>query len=72
MILLPELDIDISHHVISKVVTNIEALNFPKLAKLLEDIFIEVFKVLLDPAGLNWLALGINPWGDHVRALVHI
>lgn len=57
---------------ISKVITDIEAFNLPKLAELLKYILIKILKVLLDPAGINGLPLGIHSRRDHVRPLVHV
>jgi len=36
------------------------------------DILVKIFKMLLHLVGINWLALSINPRGDHVRALIHV
>lgn len=44
MFLLSELNVDITNHVVSKVIANIEALNFSVLPKLLKQIFIEFLK----------------------------
>jgi len=72
LIFLPELDIDIAYHVISKVVADIEVLNLTKFAQFFKDVLIKIFKMLLHLARINWLALSINPRGDHVRALIHV
>jgi len=72
LIFLPELDIDIAYHVISKVVADIEVLNLTKLAQLLIDVLIEILKMLLHLLRINRLALSINPRGYHIRALIHV
>lgn len=72
LIFLPELDINIADHVIRKVITDVEGLDLAKLAQFLKDILIEIFKMLLHLAGINWLALSINPRSNHIRALIHI
>jgi hypothetical protein len=72
LLFLPELDIDIANHVVSKVVTYIQGLNLTKLAQLLVDVLIEVLKVLLHLLRSNSLALGINSRGDHIRSLIHV
>ena len=69
---LPELDIHIAYHVVSKVITDIEGLNLTKLAQLLIDILIEILKVLLHLFRINRLALSIDSWCDHIRALIHV
>lgn len=72
LLFLPELDIDIPDHVVSKVVTHIQGLNLAELAQLLVDILIEVLKVLLHLLWSNSHTLGINSRGDHIRPLVHV
>lgn len=72
LVLLPELNIHVSNHVVSKVVTDVEALDLTELAELLEDVLVEVLEVLLDLVGVDRLALGVHSGGDHVRALVHV
>jgi hypothetical protein len=69
---LPELDIDIPNHVVSKVITNIQILNLAKLAQLLINVLIEVLKMLLHLLRINGLALSINSRGYHIRALIHV
>ena len=69
---LPELDIDIPNHVVSKVVADIEVLNLTKLAQLLIDVLVEILKMLLHLLRINRLALSINPRGYHIRALIHV
>jgi hypothetical protein len=69
---LPELDIDIAYHVVSKVIADIQILNLTKLAQFFIDALIEVLKVLLHLLGINRLALGINSRGYHIRALIHV
>ena len=72
LLFLLEVDIDIAHHVISQIVTDIEAFNLPKLGELLEYVLIEIFKMFLDFFRVDWLALAVYAGGDHVRSLVHI
>lgn len=78
MLFLPELHVYITDHVISQIVTNVQAFNFSILAELLKKIFIEILVVLLDPARINVLGgeLGVGAHArgrsDHVGALVHV
>lgn len=72
LVFLLELDVHIADHVISKVVTNVEALNFSKLGELFEDVFIEVLKVFLDLSRVDRLPLGVYARGYHVGPLVHV
>jgi hypothetical protein len=69
---LPELDIDIPYHVVSKVVADIQVLNLTKLAQLLIDVLIKVLKMLLHLLRINGLALSINTRCYHIRALIHV
>lgn len=69
---LPELDIHIPYHVVSKIVTDIQILNLTKLAQLLIYVLIEVLEMLLHLLRINRLALSINARGYHVRALIHV
>ena len=72
LILLPELNIHVSNHVIGKVVTDVKVLDLTELAQLLEYVLVEVLEVLLDLAGVDGLALRVHSGGDHIRALVHV
>lgn len=72
LILFPELDVDVADHVVSEVITDVEALDLTELAEFFKDVFVEVLKVLLDLPRVDGLALGVNARGDHVRALVHV
>ena len=71
-ILLAELDVDVSDHVVSKIIADVEALDVAELRELLEDILVEVFEVLLDLARVERLAVRVDAGGNHVRALVHV
>lgn len=57
---------------ISEVITNIEAFNITILRQLFKQILIEFFKVVLDPARVDGLAVDVDAGSDHVRALVHV
>lgn len=72
LLLFPVLNINIAHHVVSQVVTDIKRLNFSIFAEFLKQIFIEVLKVLLNPTRIDGIPLRINTRGDHIRALVHV
>ena len=72
LILFLKLNIDVANHVISKVVTNVEAFNLAKLAEFLKEILEEILKVLLDLARVEGLAICIDTGGDHVGSLVHV
>lgn len=67
-----ELDVDVPHHVIGKVVTHIEALDLPELVELLEYVLVEVLEMLLDLPGVDGLPLGVHAGGDHIGPLVHV
>jgi hypothetical protein len=69
---LPELDIDIAYHVVSKVIADIQVLNLTKLAQFLIDVLKEVLKMLLHFLGINGLTLSVNSRGYHIRALIHV
>jgi hypothetical protein len=69
---LPELDIDIAYHVVSKVIADIQVLKFTKLAQFLIDVLIEILKVFLHLLRINRLTLSINSRGYHIRALIHV
>jgi len=69
---LPELDIDIPNHVVSKVVADIQVLDLTELAQLLMDVLIEVLKMLLHLLRINRLALSIYSRGYHIRTLIHV
>lgn len=70
--LLSELDVDIADHVVSQVVTHVEALDLAVLAELLKQVLVELLKVLLHGARIDWLALCIDAGGNHVGTLIHI
>lgn len=72
MVLLLELDIDVANHMVGEVVADVEALDLAELAKLLEDVLVEVLEMVLNLAGIDGLPLGIDAGGDHVGALVHV
>lgn len=72
LILLLELDVDISDHVVGEVVADVEALDFAEFAELLEDVLVEILEMLLDLGGVDRLALGVDAGSDHVGALVHV
>lgn len=73
MLFLPELNINITNHVISQIVTNIQAFNLSIFAQLLKKILIKILEVLLDLAGVHRLALRVKSGGDSVvKALVHV
>lgn len=57
---------------VGEVIADVEALDLPEFAELLEDILVEVLEVLLDLTRFNGLALGVHAGCDHVRALVHV
>lgn len=67
-----ELNVDVSNHVVGKIVANVEALDLPKLAQLLEDILVEILEMFLDLSRVDWLPLRVYSWGNHVRPLVHV
>lgn len=72
VVLLLELDVDVADHVVGKVVADVEALDLAELAEFLENVLVEVLEMLLNLAGINGLALGVDSGGDHVGALVHV
>lgn len=72
LVLLLELDVYVADHVVGEVVADVEAFDLAEFAELLEDVLVEVLEVLLDLAGVDRLALGIDAGGDHVGALVHV
>lgn len=72
LILFLELGVDISDHVVGEVVADVEALDFAEFAELLKNVLVEILEMLLDLAGVDRLALGIDTGGDHVGALVHV
>ena len=73
MLLLPELNIHIPNHVVSQIVTDIQALDLPILAQLLKQILIEILEVVLDLARVEGLALRVDAGvGEHIGALVHV
>lgn len=73
MFFLPELNVHITNHVVSQIVTDIQALDLSVLAQLLEQILIKILEVVLDLAGVEGLALGVDAGvGEHIGALVHV
>lgn len=48
LIFLPKLNIHITDHMIGKIITNIEGLEFAELRKLFEDVLVEIFEVGLE------------------------
>lgn len=72
VVFLLELNINVANHVVGEVVTNVQALDLTELAQLFEDVLVEILKVLLDLAGIDRLALGVNARRDHVRPMVHV
>lgn len=57
---------------VGQIVTDVQALDFAVLAELLEQILVKVLEVVLDLAGVEGLALGVDARSDHVGALVHV
>lgn len=72
LLLLLELNINITDHVIGQVITNIETLDLAELAELFKDILVEVLKVFLNLPGINRLALSVYTWSNHVGTLIHV
>lgn len=72
VVLLLELDVDVTDHVVGEVVTDVEALDLAELGELLENVLVEVLEMLLNLAGVDGVALGVDSGGDHVGALVHV
>lgn len=78
MIFLFILNIYIANHVISQIVTNIQALDLAILAKLLKQIFIEIIKMILKLVRVKRLRLMLrlirlrDDVEIHVRPLVHV
>ncbi|MED6192819.1 hypothetical protein PIB30_013710 [Stylosanthes scabra] len=71
-VLLAELDVDVSDHVVSEIVADVKALDVAELGELLEDVLVEIFEVLLDLARVERLAVRVDAGGNHIGALVHI
>lgn len=69
---LPELSINITNHVISEIITNVERLKSTVLGEFIEEVLVEVIEVGLDLAGVDGLTLGVDAGGDDVRTLVHV
>lgn len=69
---LSKLNINIPHHVVSQIVTNIQALNLSELVQLFKKILIEILEMFLDFARIDGIALSIDAGVDHVGALVHV
>lgn len=57
---------------ISQIITNIQRFNVTEFRKLSEDIFVEIFEVLLDLTRIDWLTVWIDAGGDDVGTLVHV
>jgi len=72
LVLLLKLSVNISNHVISKVITYVEGLKLSKLTELLKNILVEILKVFLYLDRVNSLALGVQAWSDTVRSLIHV
>lgn len=72
MVLLLELNIDVTDHVIGEVITNIKVLDLAKFAEFFKNILIEIFEMLLDLVWIEWLALSIDTGSNHVRAVVRV
>ena len=56
---------------VGEVVADVEALDVAVLGELVEEVLVEVFKVLLD-VGRVEIGVGLSLGGEHVRPLVHI
>lgn len=72
LVLLLELNIHVSDHVVGEVVTDVKAFDLTELAELLENVLVKLLEVLLELAGFDWLALGVHSGGNHIRAMVHV
>lgn len=72
VLLLSKLNIHVTNHVVGQIVTDVQALDFAVLAELLEQILVKVLEVVLDLAGVEGLALGVDARSHHVGALVHV
>lgn len=72
LLLLPELDIDVSDHMVGKIIADVEALDLAKLVEFFKDVLVEVLEVLLNLFGVDGLALGVDAGGNHVGTLVHV
>lgn len=72
LVLLSELDVDVSNHVIGEVIADVETLDLAKFAEFFKNIFVEVLEMLLDLPRVDGLALGVHARCDHVRTLVHV
>lgn len=57
---------------VGEIIADVEALDVAEFAELLEYVLVEILEMLLDLAGLDGLALGVDTGGDHVGALVHV
>lgn len=72
LIFLLELNINVADHVICEVIADVEALDLSKLVEFFENVLVEILEVVLDFAGVDGVALGVDAWGDHVGAVVHV
>lgn len=73
LIFLLELNINVAEdHVICEVMADVEALDLSKLVEFFENVLVEILEVVLDFAGVDGVALGVDAWGDHVGAVVHV
>lgn len=72
LVFLPKLDVDITNHVVSQIITYVEALDVTIFAQFLKQIFVEILKMGLDLLRIDGLALGVDAGGDHIGALVHV
>lgn len=64
LLFLTKLNINITNHVISQIVTNIQALNLSILVQFFKQVFIKILKMFLDFARINRIALSINTRGN--------
>lgn len=72
LIFLLELNINVADHVICEVIADVEALDLSKLVEFFENVLVEILEVVLDFAGVDGVALGVDAWGDHVGAVIHV
>ena len=57
---------------VGEVVADVEALDVAVLAKLVEEVLVELLEVVLNLPGVDGLALGVHAGGYHVGPLVHV
>jgi hypothetical protein len=72
LVFLLEQNINVTDHVISEIITNIEALDLAKFVQFFKNILVKFFKMLLDLVRVKWLTLSIDARSNHVRTLVHV